>query len=78
MPQTVMKPSNKRIRDLAFVTSELFIVLALFTFGLVGAVVLARKLHLGWLASAGVILATVVVIYLGLSFLGASARRRRP
>jgi hypothetical protein len=64
--------------DIAFVTSELFIVLAVFTLGLVGAVVLARKLHLGWFASAGVILAAVVIIYLGMSLLDASTRRRRP
>lgn len=62
----------------AFVTSELLIVLGLFGIGLIGAVLLTRWLHLGWLASSGLVAAVLILIYLGLSLLDASSRRKRP
>ena len=73
-----MKSSKERSCALAFVTNELFIVLGLFGVGLVGAVALTRWLHLGWLGSIGVILAVLVVIYLGFSLFDGSVRRKRP
>ena len=69
---TVKSSSNQR----AFVTSDLFIVLALVAVGVIGAAMLARKLHFGWFASAGCIVVAVIIVVLGLSFLDTSARRR--
>jgi hypothetical protein len=73
-----MKTPKRQTRALAFVTNELFIVLGLFGVGLGGAVVLTRWLHLGLLASVGVVFSVLFVIYLGLSLLDGSVRRKRP
>ena len=52
----------------AFVGNELLIVLGLLGVAVLGAVALARALHLGWLASAAVILGSGIIVALGLSF----------
>ena len=65
-------------RERAFVTSELFIVLAAVAVSVVGAAILARKLHLGWLASSGLIAGAIIIVLLALSLLDASSRRNRP
>ena len=56
-------------------TNELFIVLGCVAVVIVGAVIVARSLHLGWLASSALAVVAVVIILLGLSFV-LSPRRR--
>jgi hypothetical protein len=60
-----------------FVTNELLIVLGLSGTSLGGTIALTRWLNPGWLASSGMILVALVVVYLGLSLLDHSARRKR-
>ncbi len=73
-----MSAFEQRIRVAAFVTNELLIVLGLFGVVLISAVLLTRWLHLGWLASTGMVAAALILAYLGLSLLDASSRRKRP
>src|SRR5438045_2724549 len=65
---------NRSSRERAFVTSELFILLAAVAVSVVGGVLLARKLHLGWLASSGLIAGAIIIVLVALSLLDASSR----
>ncbi len=60
----------------AFVGNELIIVLCLLGLAVLGAVVVTRTLHLGWLASTAVILGSAIVVALGLSFAFTPRKRR--
>ncbi len=52
----------------AFVGNELLIVLCLLAVAVLGAAVLTKALHLGWLACAGIVLGTAIIVAVGLGF----------
>jgi len=60
----------------AFVANELFIVLGCLALSVVGAVILAKALHLSWLFSISLVVAAIVLLLLVLSF-GFTPRKRR-
>jgi hypothetical protein len=74
MYMTILK-SQFTVRR-AFVTNELFIVLGLLAVGILGAVILTRTLHLGWLGSAAVVTVAIIAILVGLSFLFTPRKRQ--
>ncbi len=52
----------------AFVGNELLIVLCLLALEVLGAAVLTKALHLGWLASVAIVLGTAIIVVVGLGF----------
>ena len=63
---------NKR----AFVGNELFIVLGCLALSVVGAVILARALHLSWFFSISLVVAVIVILLLVLSFVFTPRKRQ--
>jgi hypothetical protein len=63
-------------KSAAFVTNELFIVVGSLALATVGAIVLARTLHLGSFLSTALVLAVVAIVVLVLSFVFSPRKRR--
>jgi hypothetical protein len=65
---------TRKRHDGAFVGNELFIVAGFLALGIVGAIIFARTLQLGWLLSTGLVVAVIAMVVLVLSFVFTSRR----
>jgi hypothetical protein len=59
--------TTRKGRSEAFVTNELFIVAAILVLAALGALVVGRTLHLGWLLSIGAVTVVLALVALILS-----------